>query len=61
MMISDKLNWYGHRGYKELTAPSSNDVVTNGSNSKRSIVNDKSSQKCSAIENELCFTKEDES
>ena len=61
MMRSDKLNWYGHGGYKEMTAPSSNIVVTNESKSKRSIVNEKLLQKCSAKENELCFTEEDES
>ena len=61
MMRSDKLNWYGHGGYKEMTAPSSNNVVTNKSKSKCSIVNEKLSQKYSAKENELCFTKKDES
>ena len=44
-----------------MTAPSSNIVVTNESESKRSIVNEKLSQKYSAKENELCFTKKDES
>ena len=61
MMRSDKLNWYGHGGYKEMTAPSSNIVVTNESESKRSIVNKILSQKYSVKENELCFTKKDES
>ena len=31
IMRSDKLNWYSHGGYKEMTAPSSNIVVTNKS------------------------------
>ena len=44
-----------------MTAPSSNIDVTNESESKRSIVNEKLSQKYSAKENELCFTKKDES
>ena len=61
MMRSDKHNWYGHGGYKEMTAPSSNIVVTNKSESKRSIVNEKLSQKYSVKENKLCFTKKDES
>ena len=59
MMRSDKLNWYDHDGYKEMTAPYSNVIVANESESKRSIVNKKLSQKCSAKENELCLTKED--
>ena len=57
----DKLNWYNHSGYREMTALSSNIIVTNESESKHSIVNEKLSQKCSAKENELCSTKEDES
>ena len=57
MMRSDKLNCYGHGGYTKMTAVN----VTNKSESKRSIVNEKLSQKYSAKENELCFTKEDES
>ena len=61
MMRSDKLNWYGHGGYKEMSAPSSNIVVTKESESKHSIVNEILSQKYSAKENELCFTKEDKS
>ena len=61
MMRSDNLNWYDHGGYKEMTAPYSNVIVTNKSESKRSIVNEKLSQKYSAKENELCFTKEDKS
>ena len=44
-----------------MTAPSSNIVVTNESESKRSIVNEKLSQKYSVKENESCFTKKDES
>ena len=60
-MRPDKLNWYGHGGYKEMTALSSNIVVTNESESKRSIVNKKLSQKYSAKENELCFTKKNKS
>ena len=61
MIRSDKLNWYGHGGYKEMTAPSSNIVVTDESELKRSIVNKILSQKCSVKENESCFTKKDES
>ena len=61
MMRSDKLNWYNHGGYTKMTAPYSNVIVTNESESKRSIVNEKLSQICSAKENELFFTKEDES
>ena len=61
MMISDNLNWYNPGGYTKMTAPYSKVNVTNESESKRSIVNEKSSQNCSAKENELCFTKEDES
>ena len=48
MMRSDNINWYGHQGYKEMTAQSSNIVVTNESESKRSIVNETLSQKYSA-------------
>ena len=61
MMRSDNLNWYDHGGYKEMTAPSSNVIVTNESESKRTIVNEKLSQNCSAKENKLFFTKEDKS
>ena len=81
MMRSDKLNWYDHSGYTKMTAPYSNVIVTNESESKRSIVNEKLSQsgstnekkskcsivnepllqKCSAKDNKLCSTKEDES
>ena len=61
IMKSDKLNWYDHGGYTKMTVPYSNVIVTNKSESKRSIVNEKLSQKCSAKENELCFTKKDES
>ena len=61
MMRSDKLNWYDHGSYKEMTAPYLNVIVTNKSESKRSIANEKLSQKYSTKENELCFTKEDES
>ena len=42
-----------------MTAPYSNVIVTNESKSKRSIINEKLLQKCSAKDNELCFTKED--
>ena len=61
MMRSDKLNWYNHGGYTKMTAPYLNFIFTNESEPKRIIVNEKLSQKCSAKENELCFTKEDES
>ena len=61
MMRYDKLSWYDHSGYKQMTAPYLNVNVTNESESKRSIVNEKLSQNCSAKESELCFTKEDES
>ena len=61
MVRSDKLNWYNHGSYKEMNAQSSNVIVTNESESKRSIVNERLSQNCSAKENELCFTKEDKS
>ena len=61
MMRSDNLNWYDHGGYKEMTAPYSNVNVTNENKSKRSIVNEPLSQKCSEKENKLCYTKEDES
>ena len=44
-----------------MTAPSLDVNVTNNSESKRSIVNEKLSHKCSVKDNELCFTKEDES
>ena len=54
MTRSDKLNWYGHGSYTKITAVN----VTNKSESKRSIVNEKLLQKCSAKENELCFTNE---
>ena len=59
MMRSDKLNWYDYGGYTKITFPYSNVIVTNESESKRSIVNEKLSQKCSPKENELCLTKED--
>ena len=39
MMISDKLNWYDHGRYKEMTDLYSNLIVMNESESKRSIVN----------------------
>ena len=45
----------------KMTAQSLNVIVTNESESRRSIVNKTLSQNCSAKENELCFTKEDES
>ena len=51
MMRFDKLNWYNHGGYIEMTALYSNFNVTNGSESKRSIVNEKLSQSCSTNEN----------
>ena len=47
MIRSDKLNWYNHGGYTEMTAPYSNVNVTNESESKRNIVNEKLSQSCS--------------
>ena len=53
MMTSDKINWYNHRGYTKITALYSNDIVTNESESKRSILNEKLLQKCFAKENEL--------
>ena len=61
MIRSDKINWYNQGSYKEMTDPSSNVIFTNESESKYSIVNKKLSQNCSAKENELCFTKRDES
>ena len=51
MMISDNLNWYDHGGYTKMTAPYSNVNVTNENESKRSIVNEKLSQRCSTNEN----------
>ena len=44
-----------------MTAPYSNVNVTNKGESKRSIVNEKLSQNCSAKENGLSFTNKDES
>ena len=61
MMRSDNLNWYDHGSYTKMTTPYSNVIVTNKSESKHSILNKKLSQICSAKENELFFTKEDES
>ena len=61
MMRSNNLIWYNHGGYTEITAPYLNINVINKSESKRSIVNENLLQNCSAKENELCFTKEDES
>ena len=61
MMRSDNLNWYDHGGYTKMTAPSSNVDATNENKSKRSIVNKTLSQNCSAKENKLRSTKEDES
>ena len=61
MMRYDNLNWYDHGGYTEMTAPYSNVNVTNEGESKHSIVNERLLQNCSAKENELCFTKEEES
>ena len=55
------LNWYDHSGYTKMTVPHSNVIITNKSESKCSIVNEKILQKCSAKENKLCFTKEEES
>ena len=46
MMRSDTFNWYKHGGYTEITAPFSNVNVTNESESKRSIVNEKLLQSC---------------
>ena len=72
MTKSDKLNWYDHGGYTRMTATYSNINVTNESESKRSIVNEKLSQSCSTDENESkrsivnepfsqnCFAKENE-
>ena len=61
MIISNNLNWYDHSGYTKMTAPYSNVNVTNESKSKRSTVNEKLSHNCSAKENELRSTKNDES
>ena len=61
MMRSDKLNWYDHGSYTKTTAPYSNINVTNKSKSKRSTVNENLSHNCSAKENELHSTKNDES
>ena len=61
MMRSDTLNWYDHGGNTKMTALYSNVNVTNESESKRSTVNEKLSQKCSADKNGLCCTKEYES
>ena len=47
MMRSDKLNWYNHGGYTKIAAQYSNINITNGIESKRSIVNEKLSQNCS--------------
>ena len=44
MMRSNKLNWYDHINYTKMTAPYSNIIVTNESESKRSTVNEKLSQ-----------------
>ena len=52
MMRSDNLNWYNHGGYTEMTALYSNVNVTNESESKCSIVNEKLSQSCSMKEND---------
>ena len=60
-MGSDKLNWYYHGGYTEMTAPFSNVDVMDESESKRSISNEPLLHQCSAKENKLCSTKEDES
>ena len=51
MMRSDNLNWYDHGGYMKMTAPYLNVNVTNKSELKRSIVNEKLSQSCSTNEN----------
>ena len=51
MMRSNKLNWYDHGGYTKMTAPSSNINVTNKSESKHSIVNEKLSRSCSTNKN----------
>ena len=72
MMRSDMLNWYDHGGYTEMTAPYSNVIVMNESESKRIIGNEKLSQSCSTNENKSkrsitskpfsqnCFAKENE-
>ena len=60
-MISNNLNWYDHSVYKDMTAPYLNVIVTNESESKRSIVREKLLQICSVKEDELCSTKEDKS
>ena len=51
MMRSDKLNWYDQGGYTKMTAPYLNVNVTNESESKRSIVNEKLLQSGSTNEN----------
>ena len=61
MMRADTLNWHDYGGYTEITVTSSNFYFTGEDKSKRSIVNKNSSQNCSAKENELCLTTEDES
>ena len=60
MMRSDNLNRYDHNSYTKMTAPYLNVNVTNEGKSKHRIVNKPLSQKCSADENELHSTKEDE-
>ena len=52
MMRSNNLNWYDHGGYKEMTALSLNVNVTNESELKGSIVNEKLSENSSTNENE---------
>ena len=51
MMRSNKLNWYGHGGYTQISALYSNVIVRNRSESKHSIVNEKLLQNCPAKEN----------
>ena len=58
MMRSNKLNWYDHGGFKKMTAPYLNVIITNENESKRSIVNKTLSQNYSAKENKLCSMKE---
>ena len=60
MMRYDKLNWYDHGGYKEMTAPYSNVNVTNEIKSKHSM-STKIYRRIVPQKEKLCFTKEDES
>ena len=47
MMISNNLNWHDHGGYTEMTAPSLNVNATDEYESKRIIVHEGLSEKCS--------------